>query len=52
MPCGPGEAASVSTCVVNLARSSFSGASSALTALLSFSADLARAAESLVAEAA
>jgi hypothetical protein len=38
--------------VVNFARSSFSGASSALTALLSFSADLVRAAESLTAAAA
>ena len=33
---------------MNFARSSFSGASSALTALLSFSADLVRAAESFV----
>src|ERR1700676_121197 len=50
-PCGPGDFGSDSTCVANLARSSFSGASSALTALLSFSADLVRAAESFPAAA-
>jgi hypothetical protein len=36
---------------MNFARSSFSGASSALTALLSLSADLVRAAESFSAAA-
>ena len=51
MPCGPGEFASLSTWVMNFARSSFSGASSALTGLLSFSADLVRAAESFAAAA-
>ena len=50
-PCGPGEAESESICVENFARSSFSGASSALTALLSFSADFARAADSFAAAA-
>ena len=48
----PGAAASDSTWVMNFARSSFSGASSALTALLSLSADLVRAAECLPAAAA
>src|SRR5437764_1409080 len=46
-PCGPGDFGSESICVMNSARSSFSGASSALTALLSFCADLVRATESL-----
>src|ERR1700676_2462081 len=50
-PCGPGDVGSDSICVMNFARSSFSGASSALTALLSFSADFTRTAESLVAAA-
>ena len=46
MPCGPAAAASLAICVENLARSSLSGLSSALTALSSFSAALRRAADS------
>src|SRR5216684_120201 len=50
-PCGPGDLGSDSICVVNVARSSFSGASSALTVLSSFSAALVRAADSFAAAA-
>jgi hypothetical protein len=50
-PCGPGDFGSESICAMNFARSSFSGASSAFTALLSFSANFVRAADSLVAAA-
>ena len=50
-PCGPGDFGSNLIGATDFARSSFSGASSAFTALLSFSADFVRTAESLAAAA-